>query len=316
MGGEYAPHNRAEAQIHLDGRALAGFSDEERAARAKALEFGGFIPATSTPITTHRDARAWWDAAYVRAEHQIDGRGYAKLTDFWNADGTTRKRRLQRRSYAGAGVSLTMPSISQIRKFSAASGHETFDVPVSARFPGGTAQGWVRVTRNSPGQWSVSAPGMDSEAQAHVAEAVSALLEARTISTALTEKTDLRARRARRFAQSGVKMDATSKSGFITGVGYNEASGSMAVKIGNRHYNYQVSKETFARVRGARSPGQAYNILVKGRVRDEEVTSCEKCGRFSAVSIGHRCPSQHRQPTDTVKHGNAEARLRAKTARR
>lgn len=315
IGGEFAAHNRSEAQIGLSPE-LRGFTEEERAKRAAALLHGGFVPVTSTHYLPSRTAAAWWNAAYARAEHQPDGEGYSKITDFWDAEGVHRPQRLRRANYRGGGVMLTMPSVTQIRKHSAKIGHETFDVPVSGSYPGGTVQGWVRVTRNRAGVWSVSGPGMTKEAQAYIGEAVSALLESRRISTAMTEQTDLMARRRHRFAQGGIAMSKTEKSGFISGVGYNEAAQTMAVKIGNRHYSYRVAKDVFARVRAARSPGQAYNILVKGSTRGEAVLSCELCGRFSTVTAGHRCPSAHRQPQPGQKPGNAEARIRARGAAR
>jgi hypothetical protein len=291
IGGEFANHSRTESQIGLNPE-LRGFHGEERTKRAAALIHGGFVPVTSTEYLPSRTAAGWWNAAYARAEH--------------------RPRRLRRSSYRGGGVSLTMPSVNQIRKHSAKIGHETFDIPVSGNFPGGSVQGWVRVTRNKPGVWSVSGPGMTKEAQAYVGEAVSALLESRRISTAMTEETDLIARRRQRFARGGVAMSKTEKSGFISGVGYNDAAQTMAVKIGKRHYSYSVSKDVFAQVRAARSPGQAYNILVKGTARSEAVTSCDNCGRFSTVSAGHRCPSSHRPMTAGAKPGNTEARIRAR----
>jgi len=315
IGGEFATHNRSESQIGLAPE-LRGFTPEERTKRAAALIHGGFVPVTSTEYIPSRTAAAWWNAAYARAEHQPGGEGYSKITDFWDAEGVSRPRRLRRANYRGGGVMLTMPSVTQIRKHSAKVGHETFDIPVSGSFPGGSVQGWARVTRNRAGVWSVSCPGMTKEAQAYVGEAVSAMLESRRVSTAMTEETDLIARRRARFAQGGIAMSKTEKSGFISGVGYNEAAQTMAVKIGNRHYSYSVAKDVFAQVRAARSPGQAYNILVKGTARGEAVTSCDNCGRFSTVAAGHRCPSSHRQPTAGVKPGNAEVRIRARGAAR
>lgn len=317
QGGEFAPRARDEARITLEA-GPGGITDAERQLRRDALVLGGFVPAIAGP-TVKGDTSSWWDTQFVRAEHQGEDGGYAKLPDDWTPTvGPGRSlaghRRTRLTRYGNDEVQVRMPSSSAIKSFSASMNGETFDVPISATYPGGTVQGWVRVTNNGPGEWSVSGLGMDDKANAYVSEAVSAVLESRTPSLALSQMPDLMARRRHRFAAGGVKINRTEKSGFISGVGYNPAAGTMAVKIGNRHYSYRVSQEVFNRVRAARSPGQAYNLMVKGRERAEEVISCESCGRFSVVSVGHRCPSQHKQPTPGAKSFNRLARNRAREA--
>ena len=96
--------------------ALSGFSFHDAQQRSSALQRFGFENATSTAATVRSTAARWWDAAYVRAEHQVGGAGFSKMTDFWNPDGTTRSTRLRRTKYAGGGVELMMPSVSAIRK--------------------------------------------------------------------------------------------------------------------------------------------------------------------------------------------------------
>jgi hypothetical protein len=314
-GGEFARHDRPESTIGLVDVGPGGMNAEQRRQRALALEHGGFVPAIAGPRLPAANAAAWWSAAYVRAEHQPEGQGFYKIGDLWNSKGDKRDRRMRRQNYALGGVQLTMPSVAEIKRTSANIGHETFDMPVSASYPGGDVDGWVRVTRNGPGEWSVQGMNMDPKAAAYATEAISALLESRTVTSALTQPTDLMARRKRRFAQGGIKMTKTEKSAFISGVGYNDAAQTMAVKIGNRHYSYRVGADVFKKVRGARSPGAAYNILVKGQERSVEITSCANCGNFSATAVGHRCPSKHRDLTVGVKPGGVEARGRARGAR-
>lgn len=314
VGGEFAKRDRSESAIGLVDIGAGGVTAEEQQRRALALEHGGFIPAIAGPRLRDRGARAWWSAAFVRAEHQPHGQGFYKMGDLWTAKGMQRSRRLGRYSYDIGGVQLKMPSITQIKKASADRGHETFDVPISASFPGGSVDGWVRVTRNGPGEWSVQGLNMDPKAAAYAAEAVSALLEARKVSTAAVENPDLMARRQARFARGGIKMQETKNSAFITGVGYNHAAHTMAVKIGNRHYSYRVPPETYKKVLSARNPGAAYNLLVKGNERSVPVSSCDNCHRFYAENDGHRCPSQHRDLTPGVKPGGVESRDRARAA--
>ena len=315
--GEFAPRGRDEAHITL-GATAGEPTEAERQLRRNALLLGGFVPAVAAPPVpgSETSASSWWNAQFVRAEYQGSAGGYAKLPDDFTPKMTGGRaisghRRTHRIRYESTEVALRMPSATTIKAFSAANNGETFDVPVSASYPGGTVQGWVRITNNGPGEWSVSGLGMDDKANAYISEAVSAVLEARAPSVALANMPDLMARRRMRFAAGGVKINRTEKSGFISGVGYNQAAGTMAVKIGNRHYSYAVSQEVFNRVRAAHAPGQAYNLLVKGHERSEEITSCDRCGRFSTVAGGHRCPSRHKQPTRSVKEFNRTAREQA-----
>ena len=285
--------------------------------RADALRAGEFVPAAAT-ATVDNQVDTWWDRGFVTAEHGT----YPKLPDDWTPGGTkghalSGGRRTHRRTYKGAGVELRMPSVTAIRSFAAEAGAATFDVPVSASFPGGTVQGWVRVTPQRPGEWSVSGLGMDPEASAYVSEAVSAVLEARTPSVALAATDDLMARRRRRFAQGGVKLQApNNKSQFISGVGYNRDAGTMAVVMGKRSYTYQVPEHVFNMVKNAASPGQVYNLLIKGKTaHGAPVVACDRCGRFSAAAVGHRCPSFHHDApavapeTNTVIRAHAAARV-------
>lgn len=263
------------------------------------------------------EVKQWWDTHFVRSEYQPDGAGYPKMPDDWTPRMTggaalSGHRRTYRRTYTGAGVSVRMPSATAIKSYSGAVLHSTFDVPVQADYPGGSVSGWVRVTKMGPNEYAVSGLDFGDKENALVSEAVSAVLEARRPSVALRDVGDLLKRRRDRFAAAGTKVDATPRSGFISGVGYNKLTGVMGVTIGTRAYAYEVPEVVFEKVRGAHSPGEMYNLLVKGRGRRvEEITACPRCGRFNAASAKHRCPSKHGQPTENTIAQNVSQRAAA-----
>ena len=85
------------------------------------------------------------------------------------------------------------------------------------------------------------------------------MLEARRPSRALNEVGDLLARRRERQRVQGVPVSAV-RSTFIAGVGYDKATGTMAVAMtGGRLYGYQVPAEVHRAVAESTSPGGAYN---------------------------------------------------------
>lgn len=315
IGGQFAPESRSESSVSLITAPAVTARDTRRA----ALVHGGYVsPIAGAALDVPglaEGAGDWWDTHFVRAEYRPDGGGYPQMPDDYTPGGTAGQalsggRRTHRMAYTGAGVTLRMPSATSVKRFAAEQHGRTFDVPVSAEFPGGTVSGWVRVTRHGDHEWSVSGLGFRDQDSAYVAEAVSAVLESRRPSRALEQVGDLLERRRQRIASGGTKIDPTTRSSFISGVGYDQSSGSMLVKIGARSYGYKVVREMFEAVRGAKHPGQVYNRLVKGRPRTE-VESCEKCSRFFAAGSSHRCPSRHRQPTAAPSPQNLAARARA-----
>jgi hypothetical protein len=296
VGGRWKNRDRRAAAISLSPQ------------RAAQLMQDGDVPAAVLERDAAVDRRAdlWWDRALITAEHGT----YPKMTRDYAPTGSDRT---YRRSYAGAGVELLMPSAHAIRQFAKDTGAATFDVPVSATYPGGTVQGWVRVTPQGPGEWSVSGMKMAEDASAYVSEAVSAVLEARTPSVALANTEDLMARRWRRFAQGGVKLHETNPSTFISGVGYNVQAGTMAIVLKGKPYTYQVPPHIFNMVKNAASPGQVYNLLIRNKtVRGVEVVTCDRCHRFSAKTVGHRCPSFHHSAPDLADSASVIARGRAR----
>lgn len=317
QGGRFREEPKGESLVSLQSG--TGPRAEARARRREALLLAGYLPAVpSTDFTVpefsgKRDQ--WWDRQFQAAEYQPDGAGYPLMPDdytpkFSTGGSLSGHRRTHRILYQGAGVALRIPSATAIKRYSAETG-STFDVPVSAAFPGGTVIGTVRVTHNGAGFWSVSGNGFTPEQSAYVCEGVSAVLEARRPSTGLKQAGDLLERRRKRFAAGGVKFDETPQSSFISGVGYDRSTGTMLVRIGARSYGYQVPEASFNQVRASRDPGKAYNALVKGR-RRAEVDSCPKCHRFFAAGVEHRCPSKHQAPGGLPREQNLAARNRAR----
>ena len=188
-----------------------------------------------------------------------------------------------------AGFTLRMPSATSIKAFDRETGG-TFDVPVSARDAAGrTVSGWVRVTHHRGGWASTPVGDFGPRTGAQVAESVAAVLEARRPSRALNEVGDLLARRRERQRVQGVPVSAV-KSTFIAGVGYDKATGTMAVAMtGGRLYGYQVPPEVHRAVAESTSPGGAYNALVKGTGR-AGIARCERCGRFYPDTAGAQLP--------------------------
>ena len=207
-------------------------------------------------------------------------------------------------SNRAGGFTLRMPSATSIKAFDQETGG-TFDVPVSARDTAGrTVTGWVRVTRHRGG-WAATPVGdFGARTGALVAESVAAVLEARRPSRALNEVGDLLARRRERQRAQGVPVSAV-RSSFIAGIGYDKATGTMAVAMsGGRLYGYQVPPEVHRAVAASTSPGGAYNALVKGTGR-ASIARCDQCGRFYPDAARHSCPVRHTERPAAGRNGDA-----------
>lgn len=274
-------------------------------APATAGPSAGTVPRSTAGITT------WWEEHFRRAEVN-DHESYVQMPDDYNpgsssGNALSGKRRTHRILYEGAGIALRMPSATAIRRFSAAQGHQTFDVPVEAEGQGGqVVSGYVRVTQEAPGKWSVDALGMPPHVAWKVSESVASVLEARRPSRALKDIGDLLQRRRERVARAGVQMTAADNSSWVSAMGYNAAAGEMVITLGTRTYGYRVSEQVFQRVKNSYSAGSAYNQLVKGSPR-VEVDQCGVCGRWFNVMAGHTC-MRHRSATGTVKPFNSRVR--------
>lgn len=266
------------------------------AARLEAIRGTDIVPAAAGMRTAaaEQNIDEWHDLSFVTAEHGV----VPKMPDDFTPHMTggqalTGHRRAHRIKYEGAGVELRMYSATNIRAYALESGNKTFDIPVSAEYPGGTVQGWLRVTPQGKGAWGVAGLGMDEKSAAYVAEAAAAVLESRTPSVALGRVKDLMVERKKRFAQSGVAVELvpTEKSGFIAGVGYHKESGNIIVQMSGRAYRYKAGVDKFNMLLKATSPGHVYNALKKGSESRSPVVRCATCDKWSTKSKVHRCAS-------------------------
>lgn len=283
------------------------------ARKREALLARGFVPATPGPSTagTPRSASGidfWWGDAIVRSEVRTDGKAYPMLPDDYTpsrGDGRalSGRRRTYRKVYQSGELSVRMPSASAIKRFAAENDNETFDVPISAEGPAGNPiSGHVRVTQTSPGRWAVTAINMPPAAQAKVAEAVNAILEARRPSFALSQVEaagGLLARAKERRAAAGADLVKNETSAWIQATGYNDETGEAILNLQGRHYGYEVPRGVYDYVTTASSPGSAYNALIKGRYDSHAVDGCKTCGRWYRAGTVHACPA-HRAPTGKV----------------
>lgn len=275
-------------------------------ARSLELQSMGFVPVATAPMlvdprsTAHR--REWWNRHFAAAEYGNPEGGYAQMPDDWTPERSggqslTGNRRTHRMAYVGENVALRMPSVASIKSFSDANvtgkaTGETFDVPVSAQFPGGQIDGWVRVARGEDGTWATQGLGFTSEQSAYVAESVQCVLEARRPSRALADAGDLLERRRRRAAELGTPMQPI-RSSWIKDVGYHRASGTMVMTTdaenGTKVYGFEVPIAAFLRVANAEAPGRVFNQIIRGKSKKIEVKECAKCDH-AYVTPQHRCP--------------------------
>lgn len=331
-GGRFATAGHGESPIRLADatpvvlqEVLCGPNGQPRRV---ALVSGNYVPAVAVrggPDPRSASGREqWWGAHFLTAEYggrTAQGRvgEYPQMPDDFTPrrtggqalSGHRRTHRMAYSNHAG-GFTLRMPSATSIKAFDRENGG-TFDVPVSARDAAGrTVSGWVRVTRHRGGWASTPVGDFGPRTGAQVAESVAAVLEARRPSRALNEVGDLLARRRERQRAQGVPV-STVKSSFIAGVGYDKATGTMAVAMtGGRLYGYQVPPEVHRAVAESTSPGGAYNALVKGTGR-AAIARCPMCGRFYPDRARHLCPVRHTERPATTR--NVRAREAAAVSR-
>ncbi len=332
-GGQFAPTSRPEATgIELvdndQGRAPDGARGVELEAfladRRERIRAGGYVQPAAAPragIDPRSSAylQEWWEAEHATAEYGHEAGAYPQMPDDYTpsrgiGNALSGRRRTHRMAYAGAGVSMRMPSVTSIRRYAselAASegGQVTFDVPVTAEYPGGEVTGWVRVTRSQDGTWATRGLGFSKESSAYVAEAVQCVLAARRPTRALVETGDLLERRRQRAAAIGTTL-AEVRSSWIKAAGYDKATGTMVLTTATHEYGYRVPAEVFSRVTTARQPGGVFNQLVRGRATRVEVRQCERCQRFSADMAAHRCPPREAQRQATTPLQNELSRRR------
>ncbi len=305
-GGEFDHDTRADATISLTTPHAGGNTAAEAEARRDALRGAGFVPAIAGDLVAgaEKNSETWWNTAAIRAEYSGDDRaGYAQLPEDFSArnkeNGYRGNRRLSRRKYtAPGGVEVTMPSVNTIKAFARVNDYETVDIPVSASTPNGDVQGWVRVTKNGPGQWTVSGLGMDPKVNSYVSETVNALLESRTVSGAFAGLDDIRQSRVERFSKIGVAMSSVEGAPMVlSAVGYNAASKMLAMKLGSRITGWEATREEFDALRTNSKPGAVFQRLFKSKKQGVSLEQCPNCSRYSANLADHRCPPQHKAAT-------------------
>ncbi len=282
------------------------------AERKEALARNGYVaPATVDALVDPRTSayvQEWWDRSFGVAEYNHESGAYPQMPDDYTpsktlGQATTGYRRTHRMCYRGAGVSLRMPSATAIRRFAQETGG-TFDVPVSATYPGGDVSGWIRVTRTSDGGFAIRGLGFSPESSAYVAEAAHAVLEARRPSRALSEVGDLLERRRQRASALGVRTTALHSS-WLRAAGYDGNSSTLVIATDRQPYGYRVPASVFTRITSSPEPGKVFNALVRGRATRVEVQACPKCGRFPPDMSMHRCP-----PSETRRVATAESNER------
>lgn len=291
-------------------------------ARLTALEADGYVPAVvvasmQTPLRAG-SATSWWDEHHVSAEYQPTLGGYPQmpdddLTDARSGRGMRGGHRVRRMLYSGKEVSLRMPAVAAVRRYSKTTSTRTFDVPVSVALndTGEEVSAWVRVSRGSNGLWSATTVGMEGDQANLIAESVCATLEARRPSVALKTIESLAERRAARQVQAGAELTPV-RSGWIDEVGYDPGTGIMATRTDQGNlYGHQVSKSRYDAVAKAYSPGVMFNRVIKGTKR-MPVGQCTDCGRFYSDTKGHTCPVTPATPVNIELDENSTARERVR----
>jgi hypothetical protein len=291
-------------------------------ARAAMLAGAGFVPAR--PVIASHDPRdagdpgLWWDQNFASGEYGAEQGDYPQMPDDFTPSQTgggslSGRRRTHRMSYSGGGVSVRMPSVASVKRFAAQSPSATFDMPMSVTYPGGSAQGWVRVTADAGGQWAVEPLGFreGTKAGAYVAEAVSAVLEARRPTRALADTGDLIEAHKNRIDTVGGALLERRPSAWIDGLGYDRRSEMMVMRTNGRVYGYTVPPKVFEQLRDAASPGRTYNRTVRNKAVRVPITQCDSCRRFHNELAEHRCPVVAAERSGTFSLHNRRARLRA-----
>lgn len=328
-GGEWAEKVRTSAgDVLYSGLSQA---DQQREAIFNHLEATGSVPATTVESATNplytKGIKKWWEQHFERMEQPPDGKAFDLMPDDYTPGMTKGRslsdnRRTHRILYSGAGVALRMPSATAIKRYSAENSHRTFDVPVEIEHEGGRVTGFVRVTQGGPGSWEVQALNFPGKSAGRISESVACVLEGRRPSMALREAeaqyaarrelaahedapstpilegaSPLHQKMIDRMARTGSTMQKTRvPSAVVRSVGYDPATGTMAINLNGRRYAYRTDRETYLSILNGAAPGVAYNQLVKNRSARVQAIQCSKCRRFSRAGVAHACPPKQSRP--------------------
>jgi hypothetical protein len=320
--GSFAPADD-DVDIAVDEDPL---SQREKAAlgqRLALIRSGRYVKAVSTDAVVDPSTTAgiddYWDGAFYTSEYRPNQAGYIpQMPD----DETPKKsagramsehRRTHRMKYEGGGVEVRMPSATAMRRFAdrLPESQQTFDMPVTAKYPGGSVTGWVRCTRHGNHDWSTEPLNFsDPKGGAVVSEAVESIASSKRPTMALSEAGEtLAARRSQKMDHVEV-MSPAKKSSFISQLGYRRSDQTAVVAITSktkahpdgitRTYGYRASPDEVMEVAKAGSRGskyegvgQAYNKVLKrpadGSERRVEMVACQRCGEPYPSGSAHKC---------------------------
>jgi len=331
-GGETAEHPRDASGLSLVRDTSA--NEDKLAQRAADLAENGYLENThlydvGDPRQT-QGRGTWWDRARATSEYNnvaaIPQMPDDNTPNHTGGRSMSSDRRTHRMKYDGVdGFAIRMPSHTAMHRYAddlAGSGKSaTFDIPVQAVGPNGhIVQGWVRATRLSRDTWSTSPLGMSPTAGSAMAEAVSAVAEARRgeVRSSVNRAGDLISRAIKREQSSGITPEQVNSS-WIGAVGYDprNATMSMTTKTGKSYSYNDVSPAEYGEFLAARSPGAVFAKVVGTRNNKKKTSAgrpstCPNCSRLSNNMAAHMCPSGiHGAPTAAGAQGNEAARSRA-----
>jgi hypothetical protein len=279
-GGQFSPSKNPESNISL--------ASESPVANAQAnAASAGLVPAFR-----------WWHRMKELHRERPDGDEYPVMRT--QSMGLPKKaRHSHRMTYSGEDVSLLMPSVSAVKRYSQGQSPDgPFDIPVTANFNGGQIDGFVRVVTDGKGRWATMPIGFPREQAGTVAESVHCLLEARRPSRALAETGDIMERRRRRRAETGAHLEPV-KSTWIKAAGYDHASGVMLMAVESKGsekvYAYRASLEDYLRVVEDPVPGRVFNKSIRMSHPRVDASRCSKCHNVF-VTDRHRCAIEMNAP--------------------
>jgi hypothetical protein len=278
-GGEFAEGRRGETQLHTLDQSYLDTT-------AKVLREQAFVPARRV-IAKTGSPPTWWNNATVVGEYG----GFARM------DRSPKNIGSMRKTYKGKDFSLTMPSVTSVRRMGdQMNTDQPFDIPISTPRGDGTEElGWVRASRDKGGRWHVQALGdMKPEAREALSEGVRSMLEARRITGNLTDKdrskllADARERKKRHLRAGTAPVNST----WIDSLRYDHGNRAMVMTTDSgKTYAYQVPPKVYQQVATSYAPGKVINTHIKGKAAEAQVDQCHQCKRFYTTVGTHRCPA-------------------------